>query len=80
MNNNASGANLPFTADQARRVLASPEGRQLIQLLSRDGGAALQQAAQALRAGDYAALQQTLAPLMQTPQAQQLLAKLTGGK
>lgn len=73
---NTSSGGLPFSEQQIRRVLGSPEGQKLLQLLSRDGGAALRQAAQAMRAGDYALAQQLLSPVMQSPQAQQLIAKL----
>lgn len=75
-NNTAFRESLPFSEQQIRRVLGSPEGQKLLQLLSRDGGTALRQAAQAMRAGDYTAAQQILSPLMQSPQAQQLIAKL----
>ena len=34
-----------FSAEQIRQVLTSPEGKQLIALLNRDGGKGLQQAA-----------------------------------
>ena len=47
---NTSNGGLPFSEQQIRRVLGSPEGQKLLQLLSRDGGAALRQAAQAMRA------------------------------
>ena len=66
---NTSNGGLPFSEQQIRRVLGSPEGQKLLQLLSRDGGTALRQAAQAMRAGDYTAAQQILSPLMQSPQA-----------
>ncbi len=75
-NKNASKEGLPFSQQQARRVLTSPEGQKLLQLLNQDGGNALRQAAQAMRAGDYTAAQAILGPLMQSPQAQQLIEKL----
>ena len=75
-NKTASKEGLPFSEQQIRSVLGSPEGQKLLQLLNQDGGAALRQAAQAMRAGDYAAAQHVLSPLMQSPQAQQLIAKL----
>ena len=40
---------LPFTKQQLAAVLSSSEGKQLLSLLSRDGGAALSQAAQAFK-------------------------------
>ncbi len=79
-NKQALQQGLPFSEQQARRVLSSPEGQKLLQMLSCDGGAALQQAAQAMRAGDYAGAQQILAPIMQSPQAQQLIEQLNRKK
>lgn len=35
----------PFQEQDIRRVLGSPEGQKLLQLLNRDGGQALRQAA-----------------------------------
>ena len=75
-NKNASKEGLPFSEQQIRSVLGSPEGQKLLQLLNQDGGVALRQAAQAMRAGDYTAAQRVLSPMMQSPQAQQLIAKL----
>ncbi len=75
-NKSASKEGLPFSEQQARQVLGSPEGQKLLQLLSRDGGEALRKAAQAMRTGDYQSAQAILGPLMQSPQAQQLIAQL----
>ena len=68
----------PFSAEQIQRVLGSAAGQQLLQLLQRDGGATLRQAAQLVRQGDYAAAQQLLAPLMSTDEAARLVRKLNG--
>lgn len=64
------------TAEQARRVLASEEGQQLLQLLSQGGGKELRAAAAAFRQGDNAGAQAALAPILSTPEAAALLQKL----
>jgi hypothetical protein len=69
---------VPFTEEQMKAFAGSQEGRRLMALLSRDGGAAFRRAAGAYRAGDFAAAQQTLGPLLETPEAAALLAKLSG--
>lgn len=73
---NNSGS-LPFSQADLARVLASAEGRQLLALLRRDGGGALQQAAQAVQSGDYEAAKAVLSPMLQNPEAAELLGKLT---
>lgn len=67
---------LTLSQENIQRVLTSPEGRQLLALLMRDGGAALAKAGEALRRGDQAAAEAILAPIMNTPQAQELVAKI----
>ena len=67
-----------FSADQLRRVLGSAEGRQLLVLLTADGGGRLRQAAEAVKAGDHTRAQAILQPVLQTEQAQALLQKLDG--
>ena len=69
---------LPFTPQQLRSLIAAPEGRKLLSLLSRDGGAAFREAAAAFRAGDWAGAECAAAPLFRTPEAQELLAGLLG--
>ena len=61
---------------QVKKVMASPEGKQLLQLLSQDGGKRLRQAAEAIRSGRQAEAQQIISPLMNSPEAAQLLKKL----
>ena len=53
-----------------QRILESAQGKQLLALLSRDGGAALRQA------GDSAGAQTIMAPLMEDPQVASLLQSL----
>lgn len=64
-----------FSAEEMRRVLGSPEGKQLLALLSRDGSS-LKAAAQAFQSGDTAGAQRLLQPLVSTPEASALLQKI----
>ncbi len=77
MFSNAANNSLPFTQADLARVLASAEGRQLLALLRRDGGDTLQQAAQAIKTGDYNGAKSLLEPMLQNPEAASLLRKLT---
>ena len=63
---------------EIRRILQTSQGQALLQLLSRSGGDTLRQAAQAVQTGEYEAAKSLLAPLLQSPQAMQLLQELTG--
>lgn len=65
-----------LSPQQLKQMMAAPELKQLLQLLQKDGGKALQQAAQQFRAGDTQAAQETLRPLMQDKEAEKLLKKL----
>ena len=67
---------LPFTKQQLAAVLSSSEGKQLLSLLSRDGGAALSQAAQALKNGDTELAKSLVSPMLQSSEAQALIAKI----
>lgn len=69
-------SDLPFTRQQMQAALTSPAGRELLALLSRDGGAALRQAAEAFRQGDTERAKQILGPVMQTEQAQALISRI----
>ena len=65
-----------FSEAQIRQVLGSPEGKQVIAVLSRSPGNELQEAAQEFRKGNVARAQQILAPLAGTPEAVELLNKI----
>lgn len=65
-----------FTSQQLAAVLSSKEGKQLFALLSRDGGNALSQAAQALKNGDTELAKSLVSPMMQSDEAQALIAKI----
>lgn len=67
-----------FSEEDVKKVLHSPEGRQLLQFLNRDGGEALQRAAAALKQGDRQGVEQILSPIMETPEAARLVKKLSG--
>ena len=65
-----------FSESDVKKVLTTPEGKKLLQLLNRDGGKTLQQAAQALKNGQSEAAQQLLKPLMESEAATELVQKL----
>lgn len=65
-----------FTPQQLNSVLRSKEGQALLQLLNRDGGAALRQAASAVQSGDYEAAKKIMEPVMQTPEAAELVDRI----
>ena len=67
-----------FSAEQAKKMLGSAEGKQLIALLNRDGGQQLRQAAEALRRGDMAQAQALMQPLTEDREAAELLKKING--
>ena len=67
---------LPFSDQDVRRVLGSPEGQQILKLLNRDGGRALKQAADALRSGRPEDALQVLSPIMESEEASKLIDKL----
>lgn len=65
-----------ISAEQMRSLLSSPEAKQLIALLQRDGGQRLQQAAQELKKGNTAGAQELLRPVVETKEADELLKKI----
>ena len=75
-NNHCDHAGFSFTKQQLAAVLSTPEGRQLLTLLSRDGGSALSQAAQALKNGD-AELAKSLVPCWNPARRRRSLRKST---
>lgn len=64
-----------FSTEQAKKILGSAEGKQLIALLNRDGGQQLRQAAEAFRRGDMAQVQALMQPLTQDREAAELMKK-----
>ncbi len=70
--------NSGFSMQDAARLMRSPEGKQLLQLLQQDGGAAMRQAAAALSAGNPEQAKSILGPMVGTPEVAALLEKLDG--
>lgn len=66
----------PFSPEQLRQVLGSPEGKQLLALLQRDGGKTLTMAAEEFRRGNAAGAQSLLKPMVETAEAETLLQKI----
>ena len=67
---------LSIDPQQVKKLLSSSAGKQLLQLLTQDGGAALQQAAACLKTGNLSGAQSAVAPIMEQAQAQALLRQL----
>ena len=67
---------LSIDPQQVKKLLSSSAGKQLLQLLNQDGGAALQQAAACLKSGNLSGAQSAVAPIMEQAQAQALLRQL----
>ena len=65
-----------FSAAEVQAVLGSEEGKKLMELLNRDGGAALRRAAQSVKSGDMAAAKAAVAPLLDSKQAQELMQSI----
>ena len=63
---------------EMRRVMASEEGKKLLAMLSQSGS--LQAAMQAFQKGDMQAVQEAVRPVVETPQAAELLHKLNEGR
>lgn len=63
---------------EMRRVMASEEGKKLLAMLSQSGS--LQAAVQAFQKGDMQAVQEAVRPVVDTPQAAELLHKLNEGR
>lgn len=70
--------NSAFSMEEAAKLLSTPEGRQLMQLMQQDGGKSMQAAFAAVQAGDAAKAMALLAPLLADPKAAELLSQLNG--
>lgn len=70
--------NKDFSAEQAKRLAQTPEAQQLYAMLQRQHSQQLNEAMSQAAAGDYAAVQKTLAALMADPEAKAMLQKLKG--
>lgn len=67
-----------FSMEDARRLAASPAGKELISLLQNTDSAQLQTAAQQAAAGNMEDAKKSLAPLLNSPQIRALLKQLGG--
>jgi len=68
---------IPYAGQDARRMLESEQGQQLLRLLTKDGGGALRQAAEALRRGDTARAKELLSPILSSEEAAGLIDQLS---
>lgn len=65
-----------ITPAQLLEKLNSPEGKKLLSIMKKDGGAAFMKAADAAKNGNYSEAQAALAPLLEGTQAEELSKKL----
>lgn len=68
-----------FSMQDAMRMANTDAGKQLLTLLQQNNADALKQAMSQANQGDYRNLSKTLAPLINSPEVQQLLKQM-GGK
>ena len=61
---------------EAKRIAATPAGRELIRLLQKQGGTDLQQAMERAATGDYSGAQKARSVLLQDPETKKLLEQL----
>ena len=71
--------NQDFSMEDVMRLAKSPAGQQLIQMLQKGDSAAVEQAVNAAKAGNYAQASQSLSAMLSSPEAQKLIKEL-GGK
>lgn len=71
-------AALPFSEKDIRRVLNSSDGKKLLALLTKEHGGTLSAAAQAIKQGDTERARALLAPVMEQPEAAELVSKING--
>jgi hypothetical protein len=67
-----------FSMEDAQRLAASPQAKQLQELIQNTDRARMEVAARQAAAGNYTELQQTLAPLLNDPRVRDLLKQLGG--
>jgi len=69
---NQKNSGSPVSARQLQTLLSSPEGKTLMQLLKKDGGKLMQEAASALRQGDAETAKTALSKLLSEDEAKAL--------
>ncbi|MGM9668707.1 MAG: hypothetical protein ACI3VZ_03010 [Faecousia sp.] len=67
-----------FSVDEARKMAESEAGQQLLSMIRRAGEGKLQQAAALAAAGQIGEAKALLAPLLEDPDARELLSRLGG--
>lgn len=67
-----------FSMEDALRVAKSPAGQQLLALLQQSDPKAIKTAMQQASQGNYAQIQQTLAPLLASEDVQKMLKQMGG--
>ena len=67
-----------FSVQEAMRLARSPAGQQLLALLQQKNSPMLQKAMEEAAAGDYSAVQKTMAAALANPEVQQLLSRMRG--
>ncbi len=65
-----------ISSNEMQRVMSSPEGRELLTLLSEGGG--LKAAMEAFKKGDMKGVQTALSPVMESERATELMRKING--
>ena len=68
--------NPKISPGEMQRVMSSPEGKELLALLSESGG--LRAAMEAFKKGDMKGVQTALSPVMETERAGELMRKING--
>lgn len=71
--------NQNFSMEEVMRLAKSPAGQQLLAMLKQKDSAALDQAANLAKTGNYAQAGKALSAMLSTPEAQKLMKEL-GGK
>lgn len=72
--NQEKGKNPKISPGEIQRIMATPEGKELLALLAEGGG--LRAAMEAFKKGDMKGVQAALSPVMETEKAGELMGKL----
>ena len=74
--NKENSKNPKISPNEMQRVMSSPEGKELLTLLSEGGG--LKTAMEAFKKGDMQGVQKALSPVMESERAKELMGKING--
>ena len=67
-----------FSLEQAKQLMGSPAGQQLLRLLQQQDSGTLQEAATLAKKGDYRAAGQTLSAVLSSQEVKKLMEQLEG--